>query len=84
MPKPVSKIEYGDSELIGSYSIEDGNMVMRLPIAPRLAKAGKSMLLCSTRGAETFTHDGMDIRMNINCYVPIDMWNAKAKKSKKS
>ena len=64
------------------YAVEGNALVMRFPITPRLSKAGKSMLLATTGGAETFTHDGMDIQMNVNIYVPIAQWEAKAKKSK--
>ena len=38
--------------------------------------SGKSMLLASTRGAETFTHEGMDIQMNINMYVNLAEYKA--------
>ena len=65
------------------YTVDGNELVLRFPISPRLSKAGKSMLLATTGWAETFTHDGMDIQMNVNIYVPIAQWEAKAKKSKK-
>lgn len=77
-----SKIEY-DTELVGSYSVEGKELVMRFTINPHKSKSEKSMLLATTSGTEIFTHDGLDIAMNINCYVPIKQWEAKAKKSSK-
>ena len=64
------------------YTVENGEIVMRFPILPRLSKKGISMLLATTSGAETFTYEGMEIKANVNLYVPIAQWEAKAKKSK--
>ena len=66
------------------YSVENGELVMRFPIVPRLSKTEKSMLLATTNGAEKFEYDGMEIAMNINCYVPIQQWKDNLGKSKKS
>ena len=65
------------------YQFVDGNIVCTFPISPRLSKKGISMLLATTNGAETVTHDGMDVQFNVNIYVPIAQWEAKAKKAKK-
>ena len=64
------------------YQFVDGNIVCTFPIVPQLAKTGKSMLLATTRGAESVEHDGMDVQFNVNIYVPIAQWEAMAKKSK--
>ena len=64
------------------YQFVDGNIVCTFPVSPRLAKSGKSMLLATTSGAESILHDGMDVQFNVNIYVPIAQWEAKAKKSK--
>lgn len=64
------------------YQIVDGNLVCTFPIATRISKTGKSMLLVSTGGAETWTHEGMDVMCNVNIYVPIAQWEEKAKKAK--
>lgn len=66
------------------YSIEGNELVMRFPIVPRLSKTEKSMLLATTNGAEKWVHEGMEIAMNINCYVPIQQWKDNIGKSKKS
>ena len=64
------------------YSIEGDTIVMRFKISPRKSKTNKSMLLASTSGAEVFTHDGMDIMMNVNVYVPIGQWEEETKAKK--
>lgn len=38
-------------------------------IMPRASKSGKSMLLASTGGAEAFTHEGREIKVNLNVYT---------------
>ena len=65
-----------------TYEFIDGNIVCTFPIVPQMAKAGKSMLLATTRGAVKVEHDGMDVMFNVNIYVPIAQWEALAKKSK--
>ena len=65
------------------YQFVDGNIVCTFPVSPRLAKSGKSMLLATTGGAESVLQDGMDVQFNVNIYVPIAQWEAKASKSKK-
>jgi len=81
----VSTTEYSDQNLIGTYELQGNKVVMTFEINPRLAKSEKSMLMFSTRGAETVVLDDLEIEMNINAYVPIAKWNAlKAKGKKKS
>ena len=65
-----------NKDLIGQYTVEGDEIVARFKIDPRQAKSGKSMLLASTRVAETFTHEGMDIQMNINMYVNLAEYKA--------
>ena len=70
-----------------SFSVEGNELVMRFPINPTVSKSGKSMLLATTNGAKVFTHDGYDIQMNVNCYVPKAIWDgiqSKTKGKKKS
>jgi len=64
------------------YTIEGDTIVMRFKISPRKSTTNKSMLLATTSGAEVFTHDGMDIMMNVNVYVPIGQWEDKTKRKK--
>ena len=64
------------------YQFVDGNVICTFPISPRLSKAGKSMLLATTGGAESVEHNGMDVQFNVNIYVPIAQWEAYAKKGK--
>lgn len=56
----------------------NGNAVFtaRYIIDPKAAKSGKSMLLVSTHGAETFNHKGVDIQVNLNVYVPMAKYEA--------
>ena len=65
------------------YQFIDGHIVCTFPVRPSRSKGGKSMLLATTHGAESVEYDGMDVQFNVNIYVPLDQWEAKAKKSKK-
>ena len=48
----------------------DGEFVVIVKrITPRASKSGKSMLLASTSGRETFSHEGRDIQVNLNVYT---------------
>lgn len=49
--------------------IEDGHIVIVKRITPRQSKSGKSMLLASTSGRETFSHEGKDVQVNLNVYT---------------
>ena len=66
------------------FNDSEGTITCTFPISPRISKAGKSMLLASTAGAESVPHDGMDVMFNVNIYVPIAQWEALAKKSAKA
>ena len=50
--------------------IEDGFVVIVKKIAPRPAKSGKSMLLATTAGTESFSHEDKNVLVNLNVYVP--------------
>ena len=57
------------SNLTEGMRIEDGYVVITKRISPRASKSGKSMLLASTNGRETFSHEGKDIEVNLNVYT---------------
>jgi len=50
--------------------IEDGFVVIVKKIAPRPAKSGKSVLLATTSGTESFIHEDKNVQVNLNVYVP--------------
>ena len=79
---PTSDLQQ-NKDLIGQYTVEGDEIVARFKIDPKEAKSSKSMLLASTRGAETFTHVGMDIHMNINMYVTLAEYKAATKPVRK-
>ena len=79
---PTSDLQQ-NKDLIGQYTVEGDEIVARFKIDPKEAKSGKSMLLASTRGAETFTHENMRIQMNINMYVPLAEYEAATKPKRK-
>ena len=68
---------------VPKYQFIDGNIVCTFPVRPHLSGTEKSMVLATTKGAETVKQDGMDVQFNVNIYVPIAQWEARAKKSKK-
>mgnify|MGYP004461901667 CR=1 FL=1 len=72
--------------MAASYVFNDSERTITctFPVVPKLSSKGKSMLLATTSGAESIPHDGMDVQFNVNIYVPIAQWEARAKKSKKS
>tara|TARA_R110002020_G_scaffold170646_1_gene360428 strand:- start:1189 stop:1383 length:195 start_codon:yes stop_codon:yes gene_type:complete len=51
------------------YQIVGDQIVITFPIVPRKSKSGKSMLLASTGGAESFVHEGKEVKVNLNVYV---------------
>ena len=65
MTKPVQK-----------FSIKDGNLITVMPIHPEKSKAGKSMLLATTRGRESFEYHGKTVHVNLNAYVMLAEWDA--------
>ena len=50
-------------------SIQDGHLVIIKKISPVMSKTGKSTVICSTRGRETFIHEGDDVQVNLNAYI---------------
>ena len=74
----VSTTKYATEIIDGENYI-----VIKMKVAPRLAKSEKSWLLCTTGGAETWVHDGMDVQMNVNVYVQRAAYEAKMKATKK-
>ena len=57
------------AKLTEGMRIEDGHIVIVKKISPRPSKTGKSMLLASTSGRETFSHEGKDVQVNLNVYT---------------
>lgn len=49
--------------------IDDGFLVIVKKIAPVRSKSGKSTVICSTRGRETFTHEDKSVQVNLNAYI---------------
>ncbi len=58
-----------NKELKEGMSIQDGYVVIVKKILPRASKSGKSMLLASTSGRESFSHEGKDVQVNLNVYT---------------
>ena len=57
--KPVEKKRF---EIVGN------EIIIRFPLTPGQSKAGKSIVIASTRGRETFTHEGESLHVNLNVY----------------
>ncbi len=51
-----------------SYTIKGGYLIAKVKIEPFVSKAGKSIVVASTRGRETFVHDGKEVHVNLNAY----------------
>ena len=49
--------------------IEDGFLVIIKKLSPVRSKSGKSTVICSTRGRETFTHEDKSVQVNLNAYI---------------
>ena len=49
--------------------IEDGFLVIVKKISPVRSKSGKSTVICSTRGRETFVHEDDSVNVNLNAYI---------------
>ena len=58
-----------DKALTEGMKIQDGFVVIVKKIMPRASKSGKSMLLASTAGRESFSHEGKDVQVNLNVYT---------------
>jgi len=64
------QIKKGVSMNIGRYSIEGGEIVIRLPIKPvRATVDHRRVILSSTHGRESFIHAGNLIHVNANVWV---------------
>ena len=57
--KPVEKKRF---EIVGN------EIIIRFPLTPVQSKSGKSIVIASTRGRETFTHEGESLHVNLNVY----------------
>ena len=57
------------AKLTEGMRIEDGHLVIVKKISPVRSKSGKSTVICSTRGRETFTHEDKAVRVNLNAYI---------------
>ena len=58
-----------DGNLEEGMRIVGEHVVIVKRIMPRASKSGKSMLLASSNGAEVFTHEGREIKVNLNVYT---------------
>jgi hypothetical protein len=55
---------------IGKYSIEDGQIVIRLPLKPaKVTTDHRRITLASTYGRESFTHEGNLVHVNANVWI---------------
>ena len=50
------------------FEIKGNEIIIRFPIQPVQSKSGKSIVIASTRGRETFEHDGESLHVNLNVY----------------
>ena len=50
------------------FEIKDNMIIIRFPLTPVQSKSGKSIVIASTRGRETFDHDGEQLHVNLNVY----------------
>ena len=53
-----------------------GSGINSLTAASILSKAGKSYVIASSRGRDTFQHDGKNIHVNFNAYVMKEEWES--------
>ena len=63
------------------FEIKGNEIIVRYPIAPVKSGTGKSMTIASSRGKDTFTHDGKTVSVNFNAYVSIGEWEGSGIKS---
>ena len=57
------------SKLTEGMRIEDGFLVIVKKLSPVRSKSGKSTVIASTRGRETFTHEDDSVQVNLNAYI---------------
>ena len=55
--------------LVEGMRIEDGFLIIVKKISLVRSKSGKSTVICSTRGRETFTHEDKSVQVNLNAYI---------------
>ena len=55
--------------LVEGMRIEDGFLVIVKKLNPIRSKSGKSTVIVSTRGRETFTHEDQSVQVNLNAYI---------------
>ena len=60
------------------FEIKGNEIIVRYPIAPVKSSTGKSMTIASSRGKDTFMHDGKTVSVNFNAYVSIGEWESKS------
>jgi len=61
------------------FEIKGNEIIVRYPLTPTMSATKKSMTIASSRGKDTFTHDGMSVSVNFNAYVPISQWESQGK-----
>ena len=57
------------------FEIKGNEIIVRYPLTPVMSGTGKSMTIASSRGKDTFIHDGKTVSVNFNAYVAIGEWN---------
>ena len=50
------------------FEIVGNEIIIRMPLPPVMSKSRKSLVIASTRGRETFEHDGESVHVNLNVY----------------
>ena len=55
--------------LVEGMRIEDGFLVIIKKLNPIRSKSGKSTVIASTRGRETFPHEDKAVQVNLNAYI---------------
>ena len=55
--------------LVEGMKIEDGFLVIVKKLSPVMSKTGKSTVICSTRGRETFAYEDDNVHVNLNAYI---------------
>jgi len=56
-------------KLTEGMRIEDGYLVIVKKLNPVRSKSGKSTVIASTRGRETFAHEDKAVQVNLNAYI---------------
>ena len=50
------------------FEIVGNEIIIRFPLTPVMSKSKKSLVIASTRGRETFEHEGEQVHVNLNVY----------------